>query len=66
MCESSVEPRLPFWVIRDTHQYANTAHAIRLLRARRKVVALAPDAPSLAKEIESRLFPTASALSKSF
>jgi hypothetical protein len=30
------DPRLPFWVIRDTHQYANTAHAIRLLRARRK------------------------------
>src|SRR5262249_4035452 len=30
------DPRLPFWVIRDTHQHANTAHAIRLLRAHRE------------------------------
>jgi hypothetical protein len=30
------DPRLPFRVIRNSHQYANAPHAIRLLRARRE------------------------------
>jgi hypothetical protein len=30
------QPRLSFWIIRDSHQYANTPHAIRLLRACRE------------------------------
>jgi hypothetical protein len=30
------DPRLPFQVIRNSHQYANAPHAVALLRARRK------------------------------
>jgi hypothetical protein len=30
------QPRLSFWIIRDSHQHANTPHAIRLLRACRE------------------------------